>query len=331
MIRKSISHVLIFLALIGGEFAHAQAYRYRIVSSGDDPGDQETVVGCMRAHTVAPKETLLDIARHYGLGFNEIQLLYPQVDPWIPEPGLRLSIPTQWVLPSSKYMGVVINIPEFRLYRFFRRIDMVKTYPVGIGVLGAETPEGTYRVVEREVHPIWVVPPSLRSHYGFSKVSPGPRNPLGEYWIGLSRKGYGIHGTNFPWGVGRLVSHGCIRLYPEHIRELFQEACIGTPVEIIYEPVKIGVNGGRVFLEVHPDVYGRIADMETHTRERLHRLGLWQYVSVEKMKAALEEQKGVAVQVGTIHQRADRKRGKEVIEPRGANQGLSNCLASERF
>ncbi|UCF81946.1 MAG: L,D-transpeptidase family protein [Desulfobacteraceae bacterium] len=249
-------------------------------------------------HTIVPKETLLDIARNYELGFNEIQLPYLHLDPWIPESGLRLSIPTQWVLPTTKHERVVINLPEMRLYRFFPLIKIVRTYPVGIGDLGWETPQGVYRVVEHVVDPTWEIPLSLQEKYGITKVPPGPENPLGKYWIGLSRKGYGIHGTNFPWGVGRLVSHGCIRLYPEHITQLFRKTPLGTPVEIIYEPVKIGFRNGEIFLEVHPDPYKKFVDLEAHTRSRLQELGLWGYISKEGLQVTLKTRNGVPTKIG---------------------------------
>lgn len=297
--------ILIVFSLFGSGVAQAAGYKFRLPSPGEGLKAAETVVGCVRLHTVAPKETLLDVARKYGLGFNEIQVLYPYLDPWIPKHGLRLSIPTQWILPTTQYQGVVINLPEMRLYQFFPRIEMVKTYPIGIGDLGWETPDGVYRVVARQVDPTWVIPPSLREKYGRVSVPPGPENPLGKYWIGLSRKGYGIHGTNFPWGVGRLVSHGCIRLYPEHIARLFQEVAMGSPVEIVYEPVKVGFSRGGVFLEVHSDPYGRILDMEEHTRNRLQKLGLWDYISIEEMKVALQERNGVPVRIGTMEKGGD--------------------------
>ena len=315
IIGRCVLQILIILILIGGELACAGEFKHRFASPGEDSSVEETVVGRIRAHTVAPKETLLDIARDYGLGFNEIQILYPEIDPWIPEPGLRLSIPTRWILPSTKYQGVVINLPELRLYRFFPRIGMVKTYPVGIGDLGRETPEGIYRVVECEVRPTWVIPHSLREKDGITRVPPGPNNPLGKYWIRLSRKGYGIHGTNFPWGVGRLVSHGCIRLYPEHIAELFKEVAIGTPVEIIYEPVKIGVKRKEIFLEVHPDLYGRVMDMKEYTRNRLQELGLRDYISIEEVKVALQKHDGVPVRVGTMKKGGDRAMAQEAVDP----------------
>ena len=278
--------------------AYAGAYKYRYPSAEVESAASKTVVGYVQIHTVNDGDTLLDIARNYGLGFNEIQLLYPHLDPWIPESGLRLFIPTLWVLPPTQHHGVVINLPEMRLYRFFPRIEMVKTYPVGIGDLGWETPEGVYRVVEHEVNPTWVIPPSLRKEYGVSRIPPGPDNPLGNYWMGLSAKRYGIHGTNFPWGVGRLVSHGCIRLYPEHIAELFKETPVGTPVEIIYEPVKIGFRNGEIFVEVHPDPYGKMGDMELAIQGRLKALDLWDNVLKEDLKMALLECSGVPVRIG---------------------------------
>jgi L,D-transpeptidase ErfK/SrfK len=193
-----------------------------------------------------------------------------------------------------------------RLYRFFPEIKMVKTYPVGIGVLGLETPEGVYRVLGREVHPTWAVPPSLQEEYGASTVPPGPENPLGEYWIGLSLNKYGIHGTNFPWGVGRMVSHGCIRLYPEHIAKLFHETPSGTPVEIIYAPVKIGFRNGAIFLEVHPDTYGKVADLEADAKTRLQNLNIWDHVSKDILKTAIRNRNGVPVRIGAERKGGDR-------------------------
>lgn len=258
------------------------------------------VVGSLRNHTVGTEETLLDIARKYGLGFNEIQILYPKMDAWVLTPGHRLTIPTRWILPATKHKGLVINIPELRLYHFFSKYRMVTTYPVGIGYTGWETPVVSGRVNHRQVDPTWQVPKSLREKYGVASIPPGPNNPLGKYWIGLSIEGYGIHGTNFPWGVGRLISHGCIRLYPEHIALLYNQVYVNTPVEIIYEPVKIGVLGDSVFMEVHPDIYGKIPDMYAHAKQRLMSLGLWSSISVKAIKEILQTRNGVPVHVGYL-------------------------------
>ena len=275
------------------------------IAGGYSYDSGKTVVGCIRHHTIAPKETILDIARSFGLGFNEIQLLYPEMDPWIPDSGRRIDIPTRWILPPTQHHGVVINLPELRLYHFLPKIGMVTTYPIGIGNLGWETPVATGKIADRKVNPVWVVPESLRPKYGIISVPPGPNNPLGKYWVGLSLDGYGIHGTNIPWGIGRLVSHGCIRLYPEHIALFFEEVCVGTPFEIIYEPVKIGVQDGNIFIEVHPDIYGRIPDMAAHIRRRLKEMGFWSSISHEAVKNALQKQNGVPVRVGCLMKGGD--------------------------
>jgi L,D-transpeptidase ErfK/SrfK len=283
-------------------------FRYRLPTASTEPRNWQTVIGYIQRHKVLPKETLLDIAREYGLGFTELQMIYKETDPWIPEVGAWLTIPTQWVLPPTQKQGIVLNLAEMRLYRFFPKTGMVKTYPVGIGDQGWETPEGTYRVIGRQRNPTWVIPESLRAKYGKRQVPPGPDNPLGKYWIGLSRKGYGIHGTNFPWGVGRLVSHGCIRLYPEHIVQLYEEVAVGTPVEIINAPIKIGFRNGDIFLEVHRDPYGNHVNLESYVQKRLQDLQLWKYVAMNKVLGALQEKNGLPLKIGTV-----RKGGDEAI------------------
>ncbi|MBN1931749.1 MAG: L,D-transpeptidase family protein [Desulfobacterales bacterium] len=286
-------------ALNGDGLSYAGAFRYHIVGSGEDADMEKTVVGFMRSHTVAGGETLLDIARDYGLGFNDLQLLHPQIDPWIPPAGLHITIPTQWILPPTRYQEIVVNLPECRMYRFFPQFEMVKTYPIGIGELDWQTPEGIFRIVDRQEDPVWDVPLALREKYGVARIPPGSDNPLGKYWIGLSLKGYGIHGTNFPWGVGRLVSHGCIRLYPEHISNLYHQVSVFTHVEIIYEPVKIGMKDMDIYLEVHPDVYNKIKDLETYTLKRLEELNLTDCISMLDVKRALKDQSGVPVRIGS--------------------------------
>jgi len=284
------------------------------IAAGFSYGTGKTIVGCMRHHTIAPKETLLDIARNFGLGFNEIQLLYPEMDPWILESGRCIDIPTRWILPPTQHHGVVVNLPELRLYHFLPKVGMVTTFPIGIGDVGWETPVATGRINHRKLNPEWVVPKSLRQKYGFISIPPGPDNPLGKYWVGLSLDGYGIHGTNSPWGIGRLVSHGCIRLYPEHIELFFEEICVGTPFEIIYEPVKIGVQDGKLFIEVHPDIYGRIPDMTAHIMSRLKELCLWSDISFGAVRSALKKQSGVPVCVGFLKKGGDASINREVSD-----------------
>ena len=280
-------------------FARDGAYTYRFPTRpyGNDI-QAITVIGSLQTYVIQKDDTLLDIARNFDLGFSEIQLPYKDLDPWVPPEGLELNIPTFWVLPEGKWNGILINIPEMRLYYFFKKISMVKTFPIGIGVTENTTPIGRFYVKEKRVSPTWHIPLSLREKYeGRKSIPPGPENPLGSHWLGLSVRGYGIHGTNFPWAVGRLVTHGCIRLYPEDIIRLYPMVPIGTPVNIIYEPIKIGFEQGRIFIEVHEDIYHRIPDPFQFTLKKLEEKGIKNIVDLEKMKEALDQRKGVPIEI----------------------------------
>ncbi len=299
--RKISFCYLAWLFFLGNSSASATgAYKYQFPSSSLSPQNWETVIGVVRGHTVQEGETFLDIARNYGLGFNEMEILYPTIDPWIPRVGTRLLIPTQWVLPPTEKQGIVINVPEMRLYLFYPKTQMVRTYPIGIGDVDFETPLGTYHVVSRQVNPSCTVPKSLREKYGVSFMPPGPENPLGSRWLGLSRKGYGIHGTDFPWSVGRLVTHGCIRLYPEHMEHLFNQVEVKTPVEIIYEPVKVGFKAGDIYLEVHPDPYKKIKNLREHARKLIQQMGIVALISTSDLEAVLDHTNGVPVKIGSL-------------------------------
>ncbi|MFO8111571.1 MAG: L,D-transpeptidase family protein [Desulfosalsimonadaceae bacterium] len=277
--------------------ADAAAYPYRIVREADSGKKRMPVIGFIDSHKVAEGQTLIEIAREYGLGYNQMVLYHPGIDPWLPETGTAIDIPSKWILPPTVYEEVVINIPEMRLYRFFKEHDMVRTYPIGIGRKGFDTPITAARVVEIIENPSWTVPPAAREKYDRKLIPPGPDNPLGDYWVGLTADGVGIHGTNFPWGVGRRVSHGCIRLYPEHASQFQKEVEKGTIVEILYEPVKVGVRGKLVFLEVHPDIYGRIPDMESHVWSIIGRMGIKDAVDPKIVRQSVASPKGVPVRI----------------------------------
>jgi L,D-transpeptidase ErfK/SrfK len=244
------------------------------------------------------KDTLLDIARRNGLGFNEIGLLYPHTDAWVPPGGKRIMVPTFWVLPTTQFQQLVINVAELRLYYFDKKTSTVQTYPLGIGDEGFETPLGTWTVTDKRVNPTWYIPASIRPEYGGeTMIPPGPDNPLGDYIMKFSAGAYGIHGTNKPWGVGRLVSHGCIRLYPEHIKILFPQVPVGTKLEIIYEPVKLGQRDGQVFVEAHPDVYKKVPDYTRYALDKLEKSPLVSMVDRNRYLEAVELQNGVPTNV----------------------------------
>jgi L,D-transpeptidase ErfK/SrfK len=269
--------------------------------------NSNTVVGLIREHRVRPDESLIEIARHFGLGYNEIIEANPGLDPFVPGTGKKVVIPSSWILPElASYSGIVINLSELRLYYFFDRgrSHYVMTFPIGIGREGLDTPVGVFTVVQKIVHPSWYVPESIREEEPSlpAVVPPGPDNPLGTHALRLSLGTVLIHGTNRPYGIGRRVSHGCIHLYPEDIPILFDAVPNGVKVTIVRQPIKVGVKGGRVYIEAHKD---DSADSSDTTKEGyfdqaaklLAKEKLLGRVSTKKLYAALEKRRGMPVDI----------------------------------
>jgi L,D-transpeptidase ErfK/SrfK len=275
--------------------------------AADDKAPADTVIGARRTHRVREGETLLDIARWYDLGYNEIVGANPGMDPWVPPVGKTVMLPTEWVLPCCRYEGLVLNIPEMRLYHYRRAAGrglVVETYPVGLGRTDRRTPRGRYKVRGKTTNPRWNVPESIRREHirdrGDARTTiPGghPDNPLGKYRIELTVPLYSIHGTNIPWGAGMMVSHGCVRLYPEDIEHLFPLVAVGTPVEFVYQPVKVGSRGGETFVEVHDDVYKIDASRLRSAMSELKRRGLADGIERRGLEASLASSCGMPVRV----------------------------------
>jgi len=245
--------VLFYLAL---RVAPARAAEYEL------PPEPTSVVGHVQRVVARYEDTLADLARRYDLGYEEIVAANPGVDPWLPGAGTRIVVPTQYVLPDAPRSGIVLNLPEMRLYYYPipkpGQPALLVTYPVGIGREGWSTPLGLTQVVSKVVRPTWYPPASIRQEHTQdgdtlpTVVPPGPDNPLGEYALHLDMPGYLIHGTNRRYGIGMRVSHGCIRLYPVDIEYLFRGVPVGTPVRIVNQPYKAGWKFGVLFLESHP-------------------------------------------------------------------------------
>jgi L,D-transpeptidase ErfK/SrfK len=216
-----------------------------------DAGD---LIGEIRYHETVAEDTLLHLARRYDLGFVELVAANPGVDPWLPGAGVRLVLPAAHLLPDAPRRGIVINLAEQRLYFFPAPDGPVETFPLGTGRGGCETPLADTHITGKRRNPTWIPPPSIRAERPDlpAVVPPGPDNPLGDHALDLALRGYVIHGTNKPLGIGRRVSHGCIRMYPEDIARLFDRVAPGTPVKVVDQPVKVGWSGGALFLEVHP-------------------------------------------------------------------------------
>jgi L,D-transpeptidase ErfK/SrfK len=257
-----------------------------------------TVVGRSQEYSLKKGDDLLEIARKYGLGYMELGNIYRDWDPFLPPPGAHIVIPTIWIVPSHPKTQIVVNTGEMRMYYFIENNTKVITYPIGMGVQDFKTPTGKFTVVEKKTNPAWHIPANLQAKYGMAVMPHGPDNPLGEYKLNLSGGGgYGMHGTHMPLGVGRLVSHGCTRMYPEHIKALFPLVPVGTTVEYIYEPVMIGFKSGRIYLSVNQDYYHKIPDMLTYTLNRLEQAQVLNSVSLTKVMKLVEEKWGVPTDV----------------------------------
>ena len=272
----------------------------RVPVSGELPG----LVGRVQYHKLKTGETLLDVARDAGLGFHEVRDANPTIDEWIPPEGAEVVVPSRWILPRSRYRGLVVNIPEMRMYVFptnARPGELVplRTWAVGIGTEDAPSPIGPFTIRSKDANPTWIVPDDIYKTMDNPQrvVPPGPDNPMGAYRIRLSHGAYAIHGTNDPWSIGRLTTHGCIRLYPEDLEVLYPKVEAGMPGELVYEPVKIGVRDDRVYVEVHADVYGRIRDFDGYARAELKKAGVAARIDKDRFLAAVKAKRGIPVDV----------------------------------
>ncbi|HEY3659350.1 MAG TPA: L,D-transpeptidase family protein [Steroidobacteraceae bacterium] len=224
-----------------------------------DPSTE--VVGYVQKTVVGKDDTLPDIARRFDVGYEEILLANPGVDPWLPGVGREVVVPSQFVLPAAPHEGVVVNVAAMRIFYYpphkKGQPQIVFTHPIGIGRVGWKTPEGTTKIVSRTKDPAWVVPKSVRDEHAEdgeklpAVVPAGPDNPLGQYMFRLSWPSYLIHGTNKPYGVGMRSSHGCMRLYPEDIAVFFDLIPIGTKVTVVNQPYLFGSRDGTLYLQAY--------------------------------------------------------------------------------
>jgi len=286
--HRVLVRALLPLYLIAASLAAGQAWaggaEYLIPENGD------SVIGTMTTVIAEQEDTILDIARRNGIGYEEIMSANPGVDPWIPGAGTEILIPSRYVLPDAPREGVVINLAEHRLYYYppakkgERRV--VRTYPISTGKMDWKTPIGVTRIVSKQEKPNWYPPASVLAEHEANGdplpkvVPPGPDNPLGEHAMRLGIPGgaYLIHGTNRPAAVGMQVTHGCIRMYPEDIAELYGYVPVNTKVNLIDQPTKLGWLRGTLYMERHPpleggavpgpDEYARVQEYVAVTAER---------------------------------------------------------------
>jgi L,D-transpeptidase ErfK/SrfK len=300
-------------------------FRPRVVVESTDLSATKSMIGSTRTYQVRQGDTFLDLARLYGLGYNEIEQANPGLDPWVPPINQTIVLPTEWVVPAAPYKGLIVNIPEMRLYYFHPKPkigpQLVSTYAVGLGRDDWRTPRGEFRISGKTKNPTWVIPESIleerireKGRHETFIAGGDPENPLGKYRLELTMPGYRIHGTNIPWGVGRQVSHGCVRLYPEDIEQLFQMVRVGDPGAFVYQPVKVGARGGRIFAEVHPDIYRLTPGPFREARRLLEEFGWTEQVDQRRLQRAVEEQSGVPLEI-TAYGGSPEQLPEEVLRP----------------
>lgn len=300
---------LMFLTL---GLTFAWSFAAAAATTGDNEGSRARspvwsingdLAGQLQVMTTAYEDTFAEIGSQRSFGYLELVKANPGIDPWLPGEGTRITLPRHYVLPDGPREGIVINLSEYRLYYF--RDGGVQVFPVGIGREEAPSPITNAEVTMRLESPAWYPPPGVRARaeaegeYLPRMVPPGPDNPLGSHALLLSAQSYLIHGTNNRFGIGMQVSAGCFRMYNEDISRFVYEVDKGTPVNVIRQPVKIGMRGDQLWLEVHR--FGE--DYPDSERDEL-----WK-TTAELLRAYTEKVPGLEVQRAAVELAVDQADG----------------------
>jgi len=282
----------------------------------------EDVIGRLAIIRLETGDTLPDIARHFSLGVNAISAANPGVDVWVPGAGERILLPLSFILPDTPRKGIVVNLATMRLFQYKEDGTslLVTTYPIGIGTDERPTPTGRMRVARKAARPTWHVPASIAADHRKKgdilpkAVPPGPDNPLGEYALYLSKSGYLIHGTNKPASIGLTATNGCLRLYPENVKLLFDDTPVKTPVLIVSQPYLMGQRNGVLYLEAHapPEASGALESEKLHKKLRTIEKKARRTLDWKKVKEVQAEARGIPVPIFELSQGSQKKVAKPV-------------------
>jgi len=308
------------------DFARRALFAYPV------PKGRDGIIGNPIMYRIDKGDTLLDVGRWFGVTAKEISDANGGLDWWSPPVGRPVILPTEHILPDADRKGIVLNIPEMRIYYYHPAAErvasraaavsraayrvrggskdrdtssrVVYTFPVGLGRYDWKTPVGKFKVRGKTRNPTWVLPDSIyQEHVERDGESPklvkggDPENPLGLFRIELTLPLYALHGTNVPWGVGMQVSHGCVRLYPEDIERLFDKVKVGTPGQFVYQPIKFGWRGDALYVEVHDDLYGMYPGLWAYAMSEVTREKLEEYVDPQKLEKAVVRKSGLPTYV----------------------------------
>lgn len=271
-LRRMIG-ALIAAGLAGAAGYSAQSATYELALP------EQGAIGLPTVHLTAKGEILLDTARRHDLGYTELMAANRGADPWASPAGTAIVLPLFHILPDAPREGIVINLAAQRLFYYPKDTDRVVTFPIGVSRPGHETPKGRTSVVRKAADPIWFPTPAHREANPNlpAAVAPGPGNPLGRHALYLGWPRYLVHGTNKPDGIGRTVSSGCIRLYPEDIKQLFDMVPVGTPVHVVQQEAAAAWIGDKLYAQVFP------------TREQAEEIGVDGAFSTRTLSTELVE------------------------------------------
>lgn len=332
-IARRLKLVVVVAALLVATFAtrarvlawSEHDFERRVLVAYPVPQAPDNIIGEPATYVINPGDTLLDVGRWYDLTATELSNANQHMDWWAPPVGKQIILPSERILPDGPREGITLNIPEMRLYYFPPRAELhrkkgkltatglsdastapkvVYTFPVGLGRFDWRTPVGAFKVRGKTRDPAWVLPDDIYQEHlerdgEAEHMIPGgdPDNPLGHYRIELTLPMYALHGTNVPWGVGMEVSHGCVRLYPEDIEQLFNLVKPGVPGRFVYQPIKFGRRGDSVYVEVHDDLYGRYPGLWNLAVKEARRHGLEDRIDLRKLEKAVEQKTGVPTDI----------------------------------
>lgn len=286
-LMRALGLVLLFLLPLPGQ--------------AQDPGMM--ITGSQFQYIVQPGDSLTGIGARFGMDPYQLAKANGLKLSALLKPGQVLEVGSRHIVPSGFIDGIVINLPQRMLFRFSGG-QLRAAYPVALGKPSWPTPTGDFVVVSRERNKTWVVPPSIQREMErngepvLTRVPPGPDNPLGRHWLGLSIPGLGIHGTTAPQSIYHFQSHGCIRLHPDDIAELFEAVEKGTAGSLIYQPALLYVaDDGRVYVEIHRDIYKKGVDAHAIIRELADNEGVSSLINWEKVAAAIDARAGQLLEV----------------------------------
>ena len=234
-----------------------------------------TITGGVFEYAVQPGDYLIKIGARFGVPAVTLSSDNDLEYEGLLMSGQKLVIDNRHIVPELRDEGLLINLPQRMLY-YFRGWELVAAYPVGLGKPSWPTPTGEFIVTNKVVNKAWRVPKSIQEEMRRegqivkAEVPPGPDNPLGKHWLGLSLTSIGIHGTLAPASIYHFQSHGCIRLHPDDIEVLFAQIEQGAVGSIIYNPLLLTESNGQIFGEAHRDIYSKVETSLATLKQMAH-------------------------------------------------------------